>query len=265
MVIARIVAAALVGYALLVLLVQRAVAFPGQFRPPLVDAPPPGVRSVPLGTSFGTVEAWYYPAGSDGGTAAIFFHGNGELIDDWSADLPRLAEAGIAVLAVEFPGYGRSEGRPGRATVRESAAAAFDWLAARPEIDPARIVAYGRSMGGGAAADLATDRPVAALVLQSTYSSTMAMARMAMAPGFLVRDRFDPRRVVRTWDGPVLLMHGRTDDVIPYRQAEAIAAARPGLAVTEIPCGHNDCGPAWPMIVRHVVDFLAAEGIVGPD
>jgi pimeloyl-ACP methyl ester carboxylesterase len=278
MVILRIIAAVAVGYAVLVFFVQRAVAFPGQFRPPLVEGPPDGVESVPLATSFGTVEAWYYapdtastrgraeagggPSEASTRPAAVFFHGNGELIDDWPDELQRLAAAGLGVLAVEFPGYGRSEGKPRRSTVREASASAFDWLASRPDVDAARIVSYGRSMGGGAAADLAVDRPVAALVLQSTFSSTTAMAHMALTPGFLVRDRFAPGRIVAEWDGPVLLMHGRSDDVIPYRQAEDIAAARPGLSVTDIPCGHNDCAPAWPVIVEHVVAFLGENDLL---
>jgi fermentation-respiration switch protein FrsA (DUF1100 family) len=57
-------------------------------------------------------------------------------------------------------------------------------------------------------------------------------------------------------------MHGRSDDVIPYAQAVAIADARPGLDVTDIPCGHNDCGPAWPAIVEHVAAFLTDGGIL---
>ncbi len=263
MVLVRILGAVVLGYAVLVFLVQRAVAFPGQARPPLVERPPQGVRSVPLEASFGTVEAWYYAPPQGTAPGIVFFHGNGELIDDWSADLARLAAEGIAVLAVEFPGYGRSQGRPKRSTIRESAALAFDWLADRPEVDPTRIVAYGRSMGGGAASDLALDRPVSALVMQSTFASTMAMARMAIAPGFLVRDRWSPKRVVAEWDVPVLLMHGLHDEVIPYAQAKAVASARPGLTVTEIPCGHNDCGAAWPAIVGLISAFLANHEILG--
>jgi hypothetical protein len=57
-------------------------------------------------------------------------------------------------------------------------------------------------------------------------------------------------------------MHGRSDEVIPYRQAEDIAAARPGLSVTDIPCGHNDCAPAWPVIVERIVSFLTANRVL---
>ena len=117
-------------------------------------------------------------------------------------------------------------------------------------------------MGGGAAADLALARPAAGLILQSTFSSTMDMAHTILVPGFLVRDRFSPETTVAAFTGPVIVMHGPKDEVIPYRQAERIAAARPGLGVIDLPCGHNDCAPAWPEIMQHVLGFLRAEGLL---
>lgn len=256
----RVLAAVVVGYAIVVLLAQRAVSFPGQFRPVDREGPGEGVRQLWLETSFGRVEGWLYPGDENGPSPAVlYFHGNGELIDDWDVEMRRLAEEGVTALAVEFPGYGRSDGKPTRETIRETAAAAFDRLAHEEGVDPARIVSWGRSMGGGAAADLAMERPVAGLVLQSTFSSTMAMAATVLVPGFLVRDRFAPEMVVARYDGPVLLMHGPTDEVIPYEQALRTAAARPGLEVVDLPCGHNDCAPAWGEIMGHLLTFIADE------
>jgi pimeloyl-ACP methyl ester carboxylesterase len=195
----------------------------------------------------------------------VFAHGNGELIEDWRDAMVELAGAGVSALLVEFPGYGHSEGRPTRATIRETFALAYDWLASQERVDAARIVAYGRSIGGGAATDLALDRPVRALVLQSTFASTMRMAREILAPGFLVRDRWDNARGVFEFGGPVLVMHGREDEVIGFAHAEAVVRARPGLAVTEIPCGHNDCLAAWPAITDTLTTFLRANGLLGGD
>lgn len=268
--IVRVLAAVVVGYALLVLLVQRAVSFPGQFRSVEQQGPGAGTHQVWLETSFGRVEAWLYPAHrsveSDGraepAPALIFFHGNGELIDDWSVEMARVAGLGVSVLTVEFPGYGRSEGKPKRSTIREAATAAFDFLAGHEDVDAGRIVSWGRSMGGGAAADLAMDRPVAGLVLLSTFSSTMDMAATILVPGFLVRDRFSPQEAVRTFEGPVLLMHGPADEVIPYAQARRIAESRSGLDVIDLPCGHNDCAAVWSEIVGHLTDFLRQEAVL---
>ena len=120
----------------------------------------------------------------------------------------------------------------------------------------------GDRVGGGVAGDLALNRPVRALVLQSTFSSANAFARENFFPGFLVRDRWDNRRAVSDFSGPVLLMHGIRDDVIPYTHAKALAAAREGLDIIELDCAHNDCGPAWPEIVASVTAFLRSHALL---
>lgn len=264
----KTVGLALLGYAVVMFVVQRRVVFPGTSREPLraEASAPSGVTQVWLEPSFGRVEAWFFAGDPEArGPAVVFAHGNGELIDDWQDEMADLSEEGLHVLLVEFPGYGFSEGDPSREAIRETFVAAFDWLAERGDVDDDRIVAYGRSLGGGAAADLAMDRPVSALALQSTFTSAAALAREALLPGFLVRDRFDNQRAVATFEGPVLVMHGVEDDVIPYEHAEGLASMRDGLEVTEIDCAHNDCGPEWPAIRANLLGFLDTNGILqGP-
>lgn len=262
----RVGALVLAGFGLVVFFVQRWLAFPGVLRSPLRQEPvaPDGVEQLWIETDFGRVEAWLFAAEGQGPhAAALYAHGNGELIDDWAGEMRDLADHGVTMLAVEFPGYGYSEGKPTRESIRRTFAGAFDRLAGRPDVDRDRIVAYGRSMGGGAAADLALDRPVAALILQSTFSSTMAAARAMLVPGFLVRDRFDNVRAVRTFEGPVLLMHGPADDVLPFAHAERLARARDGLEITPIDCAHNDCGRVWSDIRSSILAFLGENGVVG--
>lgn len=265
----RILLLALAGFGVLAFFVQRWVAFPGALLDPrrTTPSPPDDAEQVWLETEPGRVEAWLFAAAGDGPHATVIYaHGNGELIDDWAREMADLAEAGLHVLAVEFPGYGFSGGKPSRGSIRSTFREAFDRMVARSDVDPDRIVAYGRSMGGGAAGDLARDRPVAALILQSTFSSTMDAARSMLVPGFLVRDRFDNVAAVESFDGPVLLMHGPEDEVLPFAHAERIAAARPSLRITRLSCGHNDCAGVWPEIEGHIVDFLRDNGLLGrPD
>jgi hypothetical protein len=191
----------------------------------------------------------------------VFAHGNGELIDDWRAPMEMLRRAGVHVLLVEFPGYAYSDGRPGRRALRETFAAAFDRLVAHPDVDPERIVAMGRSLGAGVAADLALERPVGALVLLSAFTSAGDMAWQSFrVPPFVVRDRFDNRRALATFDGPVLLFHGRSDDIIPFAHAERLAALREETEVIALACAHNDCLDAWPAVVEGVLELLGRPG-----
>jgi pimeloyl-ACP methyl ester carboxylesterase len=260
----RAAGVALLAYGLLMFVVQRRLAFPGTLREAARErsTAAAGVKQVWLRTSFGDVEAWLVRAADPSAPTLIFAHGNGELIDDWAEAMQGVAAAGASVLLVEFPGYGHSAGRPSRESIRETFAAAYDWLVEEERVSPSGVVSYGRSIGGGAAADLARDRPVHALVLQSTFSSGRRIARELFLPGFLVRDRWDNAGAVAAYGGPVLLMHGLEDEVISYRHAETVASARPGLEVTQIPCGHNDCLRAWPSIVDALTSFLRTHGLL---
>lgn len=265
LVVGRVLALAILGYFVLIFALQRRIAFPGTLRgsPRPTAFAPPGVTQVWLEASFGRVEAWFFRAQGDVHRPTIIFaHGNGELIEDWHSDMERLTAAGPNALLVEFPGYGHSGGKPSRSSLRETFTLAFDWLVARDDVDADRIVAHGRSLGGGVAGDLALTRPISALVLQSTFSSANAFARQNLVPGFLVRDRFDNRRAVSDFSGPVLLMHGIRDDVIPYAHAEALAAAREGLDITDMDCAHNDCAPLWPEVVASLTAFLRGNALL---
>jgi len=218
---------------------------------------PTGVEQVWLPASFGKVEAWYLPpaAAADGrAPLLIFTHGNGELIDFWPGEFDAPRAWGMGVLLVEYPGYGRSEGSPSERSITETMLAAHDWARAQPGIDPARIIPYGRSLGGGAAMVLATRRSSPALILESTFSSVAAFASGFWAPRFLIRDRFDTLTAAKDFQGPILVLHGSSDELVPPRHGADIAAAAPHATLRYMPCGHNDCPRPWAEIRAFLVE-----------
>jgi fermentation-respiration switch protein FrsA (DUF1100 family) len=239
-------------------LAQRSVTFPI----PRTPGPPRPDNAEQLWFSVpsGRVEAWLLRAGESDRAAplVIFTHGNAELIDHRPVEFEDTRRAGVHVLLVEYPGYGRSQGRPSQKTITHVMLAAYDAVVRRPEVDRERIVAYGRSLGGGAAAVLATQRPVAALILESSFTSVAALARRFGLPRFLVRDPFDNVAAVSSFSGPVLLLHGTEDEVIPSSHSVALQEAAGSALLKLLPCGHNDCPNAWPEIKR----FLAAHGLL---
>ncbi len=246
------------GYAGLLFALQRWIIFPRD----LIAVPPPPPASaecepLPLALPWGRVEAWFLPApGGRRRPAVIFAHGNGELVDHWLIPFRKLAQKGVGVLLVEFPGYGRSEGSPSQETITLTMMAAYDRLLSRPDIDPARLVFMGRSVGGGAVCALIPQRRPAALILMSTFTSVRAMARRYLIPGFLVRDPFDNLSRVAAFEGPILLLHGVRDEVIPYAHGQELAgASRHGRLITE-ECGHNDCPADWDAFLDTVTAFI---------
>ena len=234
---------------------QRRVIYP---RPQRAEPPqlPAGAETVWLGQDR-DIETWFLrPAASTPFPVVMFMHGNGELIDDHVAVLARLTEAGIGVLLVEYPGYGRSGGRPNERSITAAAVAAFDHLSGQPWVDAGRIVAYGRSIGGGAACALARVRPVAALVLESTFTR-LGDLMPRFVPRALMLDRFENLSVVTSGASPVLVLHGERDRIIPYAHGEALARAA-GTTPLAMACGHNDC----PTPLREIVRFLGQNGIL---
>ncbi len=205
------------------------------------------------------VEAWFLPApGGKPAPLLIHAHGNGELIDIQTRSVDALRAAGIAVLLVEYPGYGRSGGSPSEDTVTDTWVAAYDWAKNDARIDPARIVGYGRSLGGGAVAQLAARRPLAALVLESTFASIGEMVRAKGIPGWLVVNELDTRAVLAKYPGPVLILHGTHDQTFPVAHAHSLHAASLHSMLHLQECGHNDCAPQWELVLR----FLARNGVI---
>jgi fermentation-respiration switch protein FrsA (DUF1100 family) len=160
------------------------------------------------------------------------------------------------VLIVEYPGYGIAEGSPSQDSITNAVVAGYDWLRSRSEIDGARIVGYGRSLGGGAVAQLAARRPLAALILESSFTSVRAFARQYLAPGILVRDPFDTLEALATYRRPLLVLHGARDTIAPPAHGRTLAAAVPGATFVEMPCGHNDCERPWAAILHFLSPLL---------
>lgn len=218
-----------------------------------------------LQTEEGPVEAWFLHARAEAsrpGGAVIFSHGNAEVIDQWPDLLRCYLEWGVSVLLPEYRGYGRSAGKPSQATAVSDALAFWDRLAAQPGIDPDRIVLQGRSLGGGVACAVAAERPPAALILQSTFTSIWDVAKRWGAPRALILDHFDSLKLVSTLDRPMLIVHGTQDRLIPVKHAHALHAAAPRSKLLLYEADHNDCPPDWSDYTRQVKTFLQEADIL---
>ncbi len=258
-----------IAYCSMLYLLQRQMLFPVN----LVEAPADmavrtdEVEKIWLDTVDGKIETWYLPPQKDTDSPApvvIFGHGNAELIDLWPAEFRRFSEMGIGLLLVEYPGYGRSAGSPSQASITRTFVAAYDRITARPDVDPERVVLFGRSVGGGAVCQLAARRPSAALILFSTFTSARSFARRYLVPGFLMRHPFDNLAVVRAYENPVLVLHGSRDGIIAYDHGRKLAEAAPDGRLVTYNCAHNDCPPSWKQFWQDVALFLREADISAP-
>lgn len=251
-------------YAVAVFFLQRFLVFPGTSIDAPRAQPPQGTIVHWIDDEDGQVEAWLVPPSDgvlEGAPAVVFVHGNGELIDHFVAMSTPARAMGYAVLLVEYPGYGRSEGSPSRRSLLRTHEQAYDWLVGRGDVDAERIVIFGRSMGGAVACELATRRPSAALVVMSSFTRLSAFSWQFALPPFLVRDRFACERDIATYPGPALLLHGEHDALVPVEHGRALADAAPNATFVPMDCAHNDCPDDLLGVWQHI-DALVRDGAV---
>jgi len=255
------------GFLCLLYFLQDSMIYPGT---KILTGPAPpaatGMEIIRLATSAGNVEALFLPA-TDASTAPrqpllIYAHGNGELTDFWVTNLDGFRERGIGVLLVEYPGYGRSSGTPSEHSIRIAMDAAYDHMAADPRIDRTRILGFGQSLGGGAICLLAKDRPVRALILESTFPSLDIFAASHWAPAFLLRGHFNNLATVAGFAGPILVIHGREDQLIPWQQGQRLAAAAAHATFRLYDCGHGCWDPARLPFWQDALPFLKDAGML---
>jgi uncharacterized protein len=210
------------------------------------------------------------PGRGEAWAAVLVCNGNGgdrSMRADLAAALTRL---GLAVLLFDYRGYGGNPGSPTEAGLAADARAALAYLAGRPEVDPARVVYLGESLGAAVALRLATERPPAALVLRSPFASLVEVGRRhypVLPVSLLLRDRYDSAALAGRLAAPLLVVAGGRDRIVPASHSRRLFAAAPEpkrLVVLE-GADHNDHDLlAGPRLVDALRSFLASvPGLLG--
>lgn len=214
-----------------------------------------GWSEIRLPTSQGRMTA-YHLAARPGMPTVMFLHGNATGYRGSVEATRPLAERGIGILIPEYPGYGGNPGTPGEAALAETADAAYDWLARK--VQPARIVVYGNSVGTGPAVHVAR-RPHLMLVLVSPVASMVEVVKhhYPFAPGILVRDKYENARGMENVRGPVLVLHARDDEVVPFGNGRRMAKSGGGRLIALPAGGHGIVFDAW--VGRRVADEIEAQ------
>jgi alpha-beta hydrolase superfamily lysophospholipase len=152
----------------------------------------------------------------------LYLHGNYEELGSLAEYIPNFVAAGYSVLAIDFRGYGRSEGSPTEATLYADTRLAYDYLRTKLGLPADRIVVFGYSLGSGPAVELALHQPVAGVVLQGAFvSAYRTMTRIPLFPG----DKFVNISKVPKLTCPVMVVHGMADNTVPFWHGQKLYAA----------------------------------------
>ena len=175
----------------------------------------------------------------------VHFHGNAQNMSAHWRFVEWLPRRGFNVFVFDYRGYGASEGSPEPKGVFEDSNAALDYVRARPDIDPDRLLILGQSLGGAnaiAVVGSGNRKGVRGVVIEATFTSYSAIASEKLSgAGAFMDDALSPERfIAQLAPLPLLLIHGSADVVIPYHHAtDLIAAARePKRLVTIDGGGH---------------------------
>ena len=240
------------GVLLLLVTLERFLVYPA---PPRAEgaweASSFGLEDAEFVSEDGTKLHGFYAEHPDPVAHLLFCHGNGEHVGFLGDYVAQLSDAmQVSVLAFDYRGYGKSEGKPFEQGVLADGLAAQQWLADRAGIEPGEIVAYGRSLGGAVAVHLAGTTGVRALIVERTFHSMVDIgaSQYPWAPvRLLMRNRYPSEDWIRSFDGPLLQLHGSADQLVPIASGRKLHAASPSNDKQFIEVqgmGHNGMTPA---------------------
>ncbi|MEP7276745.1 MAG: alpha/beta fold hydrolase [Betaproteobacteria bacterium] len=208
---------------------------------------------VPLGAPAGTekMHAWWWPAADPAAPAVLYLHGARWNLTGQTRRVEQLHRFGFSVFAIDYRGFGQSDGDlPSEDSVYEDAQAAWRWLAQR-QPDASRRFIYGHSLGGAVAIDLAARLSadglrVGGLVAESTFTTLADIAAALTAEWvptkLLLSQKFDSVDKIAHVTMPVFIVHGANDRMVPSRFSEALyrAAPWPKKLLVVQGAGHNN-------------------------
>lgn len=190
------------------------------------------------------LHGWFFPV-SGKSPVLLFCHGNAGNISHRIENIKFLVKRDISVFIFDYRGYGQSSGRPSEKGIYIDGIAAYDYLTEIEKISPDRIVIFGRSIGGAVAIEVALQRKVRCLIIESTFTSTKDMAKTIFP--FFIFSPFLPHhynnilKIVGVTI-PKLIIHGEDDNIVPFSMGNKLfaQATEPKLFLPIHRAGHND-------------------------
>ena len=243
---------------------KRLIYKPVKAKKDWVPAADPAIQDVWLTSRHKRtrIHAWWCPT-SDAEWVVLYCHGNAGNLSQRQSTVRAWQEiVRASVLIFDYPGFGRSGGRPTEKGCYASAEAAYRWLTEAQGVPPDRLVLCGGSLGGAMAVELAVRHPHRALILINAFTCIPDMAKKVvpyLPSRWLVRTRYHNLAKLRTYRGPLFVIHGTADETIPFAHGERLFAACPSPHKRFLPVeGARHNNTATPQVYAEIARFLRA-------
>ncbi len=190
-----------------------------------------------------TLHGWFVKSATLSNKILIFLHGNAGNISGRLEKIKLFHRMGLSVLIVDYRGYGKSEGKPSEAGMYKDAEAVYEYVIQHKDVSHENIIVYGASLGGAVAVDLASKHKVSHLIVDSSFTNAVDMAKriFPFAPSFLIKTKLDSLNKIKKVDASKLFIHSREDEIVPFILGQKLYEAAPSpKEFLEIKGGHND-------------------------
>jgi len=260
-------------------MMQERLIFPGgwmtQGRPEAVVQPHPDTELVELRTAGGEKVFVHYGAALTSGgkpredaatcPTILYFYGNAMYLNATGWEMESFRRLGANVAIAEYAGYGMSDGKPSEKNCYATADAAMAWLDQRGA-PREKIIAVGWSLGAAVACDTADRYQLGGLVMCSGFTSMDAQVRKMywfFPTSWILRHHFRSSDKIVRVPGPILIVHGTNDSLIPYKMSHELQAAveKAGKKVTHlaVPSDHNDLFQIGSKEILHAMEQIVQE------
>ena len=236
-----------------------------------------GLTTVDIETEDGlTLSHWYRPPARPGGPVIVMFHGNAGHVGDRVDKLRALYKTDFGIFLVEYRGFGGNPGSPSEDGLLADARSVVAWLR-RNGVEPAETIMYGESLGTGVAVQTAAAQargdldpgdldpggraaPFAGVLLESPYTSIADVAQhhyWYLPARWLLLDKWDSAAVIGQIGAPLLVLHGRADNTVPFKFGKRLYEMAPEpKAALFLPDGNHTDLFNMPDVIAAVTDFV---------
>ncbi|MBI2646052.1 MAG: alpha/beta hydrolase [Deltaproteobacteria bacterium] len=192
----------------------------------------------------------------------LFFHGNGGNV---ASNLELISifvqKVHLNVFVIDYRGFGKSEGHPSETGLYQDAEAAYEYLTQVRKMDKDNIIIFGQSLGGAIAIDLASKRPASVLIVENTFTSAVAMAKVFypyLPVRLFIKSKFDSLEKMKSIAMPKLIIHATEDETVPFQLGKKLfeVAATPKEFYAVLGAHHgNNYATGGPSYVEKLKKF----------
>jgi len=168
--------------------------------------------------------SWFHNKNLNDYKTILFLHGNAGSLENRIHKINHFQNININFLIIAWRGFNGNEGKPTEKGLYEDAESAVSWLKSKG-IKESNIIIYGESLGTGVATEIAQNKNFAGIILESPFTSMIDAGKDKypyLPVRFLLKDKYESDKKIKKINIPILVMHGKIDDIVPFYMGEKI-------------------------------------------